>query len=68
MGSLDYTLTRLYSVLPTSFSTVRVKHQGVEIDGRNWKWNKKEQKLMKVGEIKAQQRRQGKKKDDANGT
>jgi hypothetical protein len=32
---------------------VRVKYQGVEIDGRSWKWNKKEQKLMKVGEIKA---------------
>jgi thiol:disulfide interchange protein len=34
-------------------ATVRVKYQGVEIDGRSWKWNKKEQKLMKVGEIKA---------------
>jgi thiol:disulfide interchange protein len=34
-------------------TTVRVKYQGVEIDGRSWKWNKKEQKLMKVGEIKA---------------
>jgi predicted NAD-dependent protein-ADP-ribosyltransferase YbiA (DUF1768 family) len=72
MGSLDYTLTLVYSVLATSFSTVRVKYPGVEIDGRSWKWNKKEQKLMKVGEIKApknceaiqeaQQRRQGKKK------
>jgi hypothetical protein len=34
-------------------ATVRAKYQGVEIDGRSWKWNKKEQKLMKVGEIKA---------------
>jgi hypothetical protein len=33
-------------------ATVRVKYQGVEIDGRSWKWNKMEQKLMKVGEIK----------------
>jgi hypothetical protein len=32
-------------------ATVRVKYQGVEIDGRSWQWNKKEQKLMKVGEI-----------------
>jgi thiol:disulfide interchange protein len=33
-------------------ATVRVKYQGMEIDGRSWKWNKMEQKLMKVGEIK----------------
>jgi hypothetical protein len=27
----------------------------VEIDGRSWKWNKKEQKLMKVGESRTTQ-------------
>ncbi|KAH0813990.1 hypothetical protein GEV33_008801 [Tenebrio molitor] len=35
----------------TNGATVRVKYQGVEIDGRSWKWNKKEQKLMKEVEV-----------------